>query len=214
MHGVLLPPSSNLQLSQWSKQPELLQALQLARLMLQQPQADRPEAHVGLAQLTIQAAYGAMAVSEQAVVAALDALSFLHSPGLEQEAVVLYCELISHRGSWRVNAAGCRALAESSAAATTTLLSPGAPQSLQRCAGRAGGGALLTPACACMSRRVPPCLTVHTRLPCTLQECERHHADGARQEGQRAAVPLHRRRAQWHGAGCVPCETDMWLSLL
>lgn len=59
-----------------------MQALQLARLLLQQPPpAEQAEAHAGLARLTIQAAYGAMAVSEQAVVAALNALSFVHTPG-------------------------------------------------------------------------------------------------------------------------------------
>lgn len=52
--------------------------------------------------------------------------------GLEQEAVLLYCELISHRGSWKINAGGCRALAESSAAAAATLLSPSAAEPLQR----------------------------------------------------------------------------------
>lgn len=52
--------------------------------------------------------------------------------GLEQEIIVLYCELISHRGSWAVNAAGCRALAECSIAATTMLLSREARQALQR----------------------------------------------------------------------------------
>lgn len=61
--------------------------------------------------------------------------------GLEQEAVVLYCELISHRGSWRINAAGCRALAESSTAATAALLSSGgAPGPMQRCVQHRRGG--------------------------------------------------------------------------
>ena len=244
VHEVLLPPSSNLQLAQWSRQPELLQvgweaergvvekywasavacactasltcrqqvtpaparlsslhflqALQLVRQLLQHPPAEQPEAYASAARLTIQAAYAAVAVSDQAVCAALEALSFVQKQGeaaeggegfgqegtvavqamlsgrpavrvvlamaacfpggrpssvscltlllpwallndeplagLEQEAVVLYCELISHRGSWRINAAGCRALAESSAAAAGALLSGsgGAPGALQR----------------------------------------------------------------------------------
>ena len=52
--------------------------------------------------------------------------------GLEQEAVLLYCEVISHRGSWGISASGCRALAESSAAAAAALLSPAAPAAMQR----------------------------------------------------------------------------------
>lgn len=49
--------------------------------MLQQLPPERTEEHASLAQLTIQATYGAMAVSEQAVMAALDALSFVRTPG-------------------------------------------------------------------------------------------------------------------------------------
>lgn len=45
---------------------------------------------------------------------------------------MLYCELISHRGSWAINAAGCRALAECSIAATTMLLAREARPVLQR----------------------------------------------------------------------------------
>lgn len=157
--------------------------------MLQHPPAERPDAYASAAQLTIQAAYAALTVSDQAVFAALDALSFVQRQGecklggkavevaaststdghesgegcsaaprialaagtpaqdhpgfsfrlqwragLEQEAVVLYCELISHRGSWRINAAGCRALADSSMSAAAALLSSGgAPGPLQRC---------------------------------------------------------------------------------
>lgn len=150
-----------------------LQALRLVRQLLQHPPADhQQEAYAGIARLTIQAAYAAVAVSEQAVFAALDAVSSVQNqggarggrrrrvappllhlpaalcghpaahvrcplpaplvPGLEQEAVVLYCELISHRGSWQINAAGCRALAESSASAAAALLSSSAPAALQR----------------------------------------------------------------------------------
>lgn len=74
LHEVLQPPSSNLQLTQWSRQPELLQALQVVRQMLQQPLAGEHEQYAAAARLTIQAAYGAVAVSEQAVFAALEAL--------------------------------------------------------------------------------------------------------------------------------------------
>ncbi|KAL4423876.1 hypothetical protein ABPG75_001177 [Micractinium tetrahymenae] len=134
LHDVLVPPSANLQLVQWSRQPELLQALHFVRRLLQYPPADQPEECPSLARLVIQVAYAAVAFSEQAVCAALDALSSTRSPGLEQEIVVLYCELISHRGSWAVNAAGCRALAECSIAATTMLLSREARPALQRSA--------------------------------------------------------------------------------
>lgn len=47
--------------------------------------------------------------------------------------MVLYCELISHRGSWKINAAGCRALAQCSSGAVASLLAPSAPAAQQQC---------------------------------------------------------------------------------
>ena len=61
----------------------LLQALQLVRQLLQQPPANQPEDHASIARLTIRAAYAAVAVSEQAVCAALEALSCVHTPGAD-----------------------------------------------------------------------------------------------------------------------------------
>lgn len=58
-----------------------MQALQLVRQMLQHPPAERPEAYASAARLTIQAAYAALTVSDQAVFAALDALSFVQQQG-------------------------------------------------------------------------------------------------------------------------------------
>lgn len=52
--------------------------------------------------------------------------------GLDHEVVVLYCELISHRGAWSINAGGCRGLAESGSAAAAALLSRGTQPAAQQ----------------------------------------------------------------------------------
>lgn len=51
------------------------------RRLLQYPPPDQLEGYLGLARLVIQVAYAAVAFSEQAVCAALDALSSMQSPG-------------------------------------------------------------------------------------------------------------------------------------
>lgn len=134
LRDVLVPPHANLQLVHWSRKVEVVQALQLVRLLLQHPSPGQADEHMDLARLTIQVAYAALPFCEQAVCAALDALSAMHPAGLEQEVIVLYCELISHRGSWSINAGGCRALAECSLAATTALVSRTTRPALQRSA--------------------------------------------------------------------------------
>jgi hypothetical protein len=100
--------------------------------MLQQPPSAAGEAYSELARLVLRVAHAAVAVSEAAVCAALDALGHAAVPSLEQERVLLYCELISHRGCWGVNAGGCRALAGAAGAAAATLLSPRADAAAQR----------------------------------------------------------------------------------
>ncbi|KAI3432453.1 hypothetical protein D9Q98_004003 [Chlorella vulgaris] len=136
LHEVLMPPTANLQLVQWGRQPELLQALRLARrMLLEDAAADTAADKYGsLARLIVQVAYAAVAVSEQAVCAALEALSSVHVPGLDSDLVVLYCELISHRGSWVINKSGCRALADCTARAATVLLSRHSGSAAQRSA--------------------------------------------------------------------------------
>lgn len=142
--------------------------------------------------------------------------------GLEQEAVVLYCELISHRGSWRINAAGCRALAESSAAATAALLSSGgAPGPMQRCVQHRRGGHIglhfqvkhsLRGGKKVRGKELTSSL--FAVIGPVVQECDDHSANSAGQEGQRAAVPLHRRRTHWHGARCAGFVPAILIPLL
>lgn len=59
----------------------LLQALHFVRRLLQYAPPDQPQEYLSLARLVIQVAYAAVAFSEQAVCAALDALSAMQSPG-------------------------------------------------------------------------------------------------------------------------------------
>jgi hypothetical protein len=56
----------------------------------------------------------------------------LRFAGLDSDLVVLYCELISHRGSWVINKSGCRALADCTARAATVLLSRHSGSAAQR----------------------------------------------------------------------------------
>jgi hypothetical protein len=85
----------------------LLQALRLARrMLLEDAAADTAADKYGsLARLIVQVAYAAVAVSEQAVCAALEALSSVHVPGRFMGICV--CCYQSYTPSWLQTARAC-----------------------------------------------------------------------------------------------------------
>jgi hypothetical protein len=123
LEEALAPPRSNSAAARWSKAQETSQALRLADLMLKAPPLRRhADAYGAVVRALVSAGLAAAGPNPTAAAAAVEALSGAPLAGQERDAVVLFCEMISARGSWPVAAAGCAALGKAVTAAQAALL--------------------------------------------------------------------------------------------
>ena len=120
---VLTPPKTQSGVARWSKLQEPNQALRLLDLMLKRPPQQPSDAYADAVRAVVRAGTVAAGVNPQVACTAVDALCGTDLHGCERDAVVLYCEMISDRGTWRPATAGCQALMQVVTATQGTLLS-------------------------------------------------------------------------------------------
>ena len=136
LQDTLRPPRSNVGISKWTKLQETTMALRLLDMMLRRPPGTGTggsgnsggpptPAHYSYesaVKLTVEAGMAAIGVAPQVARLAVDALCGIDLVGHEKEGVLLFCEMISLRGSWSSTASGCLALAAAVTSAQIALL--------------------------------------------------------------------------------------------
>ena len=135
IQSCLQPPRSNSGVAKWAKLQETSQALRVVELLLKKPprrpsssssspsSSSSVEAYTAAVGAAVKAGYSMLEVNPQMACAAVDALCGAELVGCERDAIILFCEMISVRGTWPAATSGCIALSLALVAAQASLLS-------------------------------------------------------------------------------------------
>jgi len=103
-------PRGNSAMVKWAHQQETGQAVRLLDVLLQTPppgsDTQGGSAYASALRLVIRTGHAVMAASSQLVHATVQALRLAELDGVEGDAALLFCEVVSFRGSWAATSEG------------------------------------------------------------------------------------------------------------